>query len=194
MTFSEFGRRIKSNGSNGTDHGSGAPMFVFGSNVLPGMIGTNPVIPQNISVNDNVAMQYDFRSVYASLLNQWMCVPANDLNQIMLQNFQTLPVVNGNACTVGIDDLNRAAGLNLISCYPNPFTERTRVKFTSAGGNVQVQVFNQEGQILKTLVSGDFERGDYELDYENEGHAAGIYYLRLQNESLQQVKNIVVAR
>ncbi|MFN9955889.1 MAG: DUF1501 domain-containing protein, partial [bacterium] len=73
MTFSEFGRRIISNGSNGTDHGSGAPLFVFGSQVKPGMIGSNPLIPANATVNDNVPMQYDFRSVYASLLNQWLC-------------------------------------------------------------------------------------------------------------------------
>lgn len=194
MTFSEFGRRIVSNASQGTDHGAGAPMFVFGSNVISGMIGSNPVIPVGATSNDNVAMQYDFRSVYASLLSQWLCVPVADLNQIMLQNFQQLPLVNSNACTVGIDELNRSAGENLISCYPNPFTERTKVKFRSAGGYTLVQVFNQEGALLKTLVNGDYNAGEYEVDYENEGHASGLYYLRLQNESLQQVKNIVVAR
>ena len=46
MTFSEFGRRIKSNSSLGTDHGAAAPLFVFGKNVSPGVVGNNPVIPQ----------------------------------------------------------------------------------------------------------------------------------------------------
>ena len=194
LTFSEFGRRIKSNGSLGTDHGAAAPMFVFGSQVTPGMLGSNPIIPANATVNDNVAMQYDFRSVYASLLSQWLCVPNSDLNQIMLQNFQQLPIVSANACTVGIDELNHAAGLNLISNYPNPFTSRTRVKFTSNGGHALVQVFNPEGQLLKTIINGEYPAGTYETDYENEGYAAGVYHLRLQNESIQQVKNMMIVR
>ena len=146
MTFSEFGRRIISNGSSGTDHGAGAPMFLFGNKVQSGILGTNPVIPANATVHDNVAMQYDFRSVYATLLNQWLCVPNSDLNQIMLQNFQQLPVIQANACSVGIHEINAAAGTNLVSCYPNPFTERTTVTFTSHGGHASVHVYNEIGR------------------------------------------------
>ncbi|MFM2206996.1 MAG: hypothetical protein RL213_971 [Bacteroidota bacterium] len=194
MTFSEFGRRIKSNASAGTDHGSGAPMFVFGTQVQPGLIGSNPLIPANATVNDNVPMQYDFRSVYASILNQWLCVPANDLQQILLQNYQTLPIVDPAACSVGIDEFSDAAGDNLVFCYPNPFVSRTTVKYVSKGGHVLVQVFNPEGQLIRTLVDRELAPGSYEVDYENEGHAAGIYHLRLQNESIQQVKSMVVVR
>ena len=194
FTFSEFGRRIKSNGSTGTDHGAAAPMFFFGPNVQPGMLGSNPIIPATVTSNDNVAMQYDFRSVYATVLNQWLCVPAADLNQIMLQNFQLLPVVNGNACTVGINELNQKAGESLVSNYPNPFVERTRVKYTSMGGHTLVQVFNPEGQLVNTLVNTELPAGTYEADFENPGLAAGIYHLRLQNESLQQVRNMMIVR
>ncbi len=195
MTFSEFGRRIISNASLGTDHGVGAPMFLFGNKVQSGILGTNPIIPANATVNDNVAMQYDFRSVYASLLNEWLCVPQGDLNQIMLENFQLLPVIQSDACTVaGIHELNKAAGTNLVSCYPNPFTSRTSVTFTTKGGHTLVQVFNAEGKLMKTLVNGDYSADTYSTDYENEGHASGLYYLRLQNEAIQQVKNMEVVR
>ena len=54
MTYSEFGRRIKSNSSTGTDHGAAAPMFLFGSNIEAGMLGVNPTIPANATVNDNI--------------------------------------------------------------------------------------------------------------------------------------------
>jgi uncharacterized protein (DUF1501 family) len=86
MTFSEFGRRIKSNLNFGTDHGAAAPLFVFGKNVKSGVLGTNPTIPTNTTVNDSVPMQYDFRSVYASILSDWFCVKANDLMPIMDNN------------------------------------------------------------------------------------------------------------
>src|SRR5258708_2686660 len=42
MTFSEFGRRAKENGSKGTDHGSAAPMFLVGGKVKPGVVGAHP--------------------------------------------------------------------------------------------------------------------------------------------------------
>ncbi len=71
MTFSEFGRRIMSNASFGTDHGSSQPILFFGSKVKHGIIGTNPVIPEKITVNDNLALQYDYRAIYASVLKQW---------------------------------------------------------------------------------------------------------------------------
>ncbi len=194
MTFSEFGRRIISNGSTGTDHGAGAPMFLFGNKVQSGILGSNPVIPANATVDDNVAMQYDFRSVYATLLNQWLCVPVSDLNQIMLQNFQVLPVIQSNACTTDIHELNAAAGKNLVSCYPNPFTQRTTISFTTQGGHASVQVFTSEGQLVKTLANGEYPTGTYKVDYENEDRASGLYYLRLENESIQQVKNMEVVR
>ncbi len=194
MTFSEFGRRIISNASTGTDHGVGAPMLLFGDAVQNGILGTNPVIPVSPTVNDNVAMQYDFRSVYASVLNEWFCVPQTDLNQIMLQNFQLLPVIQSNACVTDVHELNKKAGENLIWNDPNPFTSSTYITFKSKGGHCLVQVFNTEGQVLKTLADGEYAEGTYKLWYENEGHPAGIYYLRLQNEAIQQVKNMIVVR
>ena len=194
MTFSEFGRRIISNGSIGTDHGAGAPMILFGDAVQNGILGTNPVIPGNADVNANVAMQYDFRSVYSSVLNEWFCVPQADLNQIMLQNFQLLPLIQTTACDVSVHDLNQKAGEALVWNYPNPFTQSTYITFKSAGGHVLLQVFNTEGKLVKTLADGQYPAGTYEVWYENEGHPAGTYYLRLQNEALQQVKNMIVVR
>lgn len=93
MTFSEFGRRIKSNASGGTDHGAAAPVFYFGHAIKQGVIGANPVIPTNVTVNDNVPMQHDFRSLYASVLQNWFNMPASEVQQILLGDFALLPIV-----------------------------------------------------------------------------------------------------
>ncbi|MES2850290.1 MAG: DUF1501 domain-containing protein [Bacteroidota bacterium] len=98
MTFSEFGRRIKSNSSGGTDHGAAAPMFIFGKKVNTTVLGTTPAIPTTATVDDNIAMQHDFRSVYASLLQQWLCVRPTDMDEIMLQSFQSLPIIESASC------------------------------------------------------------------------------------------------
>jgi uncharacterized protein (DUF1501 family) len=68
MTFSEFGRRIRSNGADGTDHGSAAPLFIFGSCVNPGITGDNPIINATVDEQEGVAMQFDVRSVYGYIL------------------------------------------------------------------------------------------------------------------------------
>ena len=195
MTFSEFGRRIISNASVGTDHGSAAPMFVFGNQVQAGILGTNPQIPANATVTDNLAMQYDFRSVYASILQDWFCVDDNDINNtILLQNFQTLPIVNSTDCTTGIHEINSKAGVTLISNYPNPFTTSTKITFTTAGGHTLVQVFNGSGQIMATLIDQDMQAGDYTVDFVNQNYATGVYYARFQNGVIQQVRMMTLVR
>jgi uncharacterized protein (DUF1501 family) len=93
MTFSEFGRRIKSNASGGTDHGAAAPVFFFGHSIKGGIIGTNPVLPANVTVNDNIIMQNDFRSVYATVLQDWFKLQPADVQKILMGQFTTLPMV-----------------------------------------------------------------------------------------------------
>ena len=105
MTFSEFGRRIKSNASYGTDHGSSLPVILFGSKVKGGLVGTNPVIPANAGVNDNLPMQFDFRSIYTSILKNWFCIPDAEVSAAMLQSFQTLDLFNVS-CTTGVNEVN----------------------------------------------------------------------------------------
>ena len=195
MTFSEFGRRIKSNSSDGTDHGAAAPMFVFGKHVQSGILGSNPVIAPVVAVTDNIPMQYDFRSVYASVLQDWFCVPSSDLSTILLQNFQTLPILQSSACSsVDIHDLNQSAGINLISNYPNPFIDSTYITFTTNGGHALVQVFDNEGRLLKTLADQEYPAGTYKVWFENENFGSGTYYARLQNGAVQQVRSMLITR
>ncbi|MDE3251184.1 MAG: DUF1501 domain-containing protein [Bacteroidota bacterium] len=190
MTFSEFGRRIKSNGSTGTDHGSAAPLFVFGKNVLGGVLGNTPDIPANATVNDNLPFQYDFRSIYSTILANWLCVKESDLNQIMLKNFQLLPIVNAGSCGKAVN----LSGDQLISNYPNPFVNNTVISFTTAGGHTLIQIMDTLGRVITNLVDQDYTAGTYSVVLNGERLAPGIYYARLQNLTQQQVRTMVKAR
>jgi uncharacterized protein (DUF1501 family) len=70
MSFSEFGRRVGQNASQGTDHGTAAPMFLFGPMVKPGIVGEHP----SLTDLDEGDLKYkiDFRSVYAGILEGWL--------------------------------------------------------------------------------------------------------------------------
>ncbi len=195
LTFSEFGRRIKSNSSMGTDHGAAAPMLIFGKNAVPGITGNNPTIPGGASVADNIPFQYDFRSVYATILEKWFCVPPDTLQTILFRNFQSLNIVNDAACTGQTNEPNQDAGNLLISNYPNPFTESTTISYTTRGGHTLIQVIDMLGRVIKTLVDTDLRvAGTFTTTFNSGGLPSGVYYARLQNGAVQQVRSMLKVR
>lgn len=78
LSFSEFGRRISENGSNGTDHGAASVMLAMGGRVNGGLYGTAPNLnldPANPTLENSagdVRFETDFRSVYARVLDSWL--------------------------------------------------------------------------------------------------------------------------
>jgi uncharacterized protein (DUF1501 family) len=70
LVFSEFGRRVEENDSQGTDHGTAGPMFLAGPAVKAGLHGQTPDLT-NLEVGD-LKMTTDFRSVYATVLSEWL--------------------------------------------------------------------------------------------------------------------------
>ena len=85
MTFSEFGRRVAENASQGTDHGAAAPVFLSGPKLVNSLIGIQP----SLSELDDGDLKYhtDFRRVYATLLEDWLGVQSKE---VLLQEFDKL--------------------------------------------------------------------------------------------------------
>jgi uncharacterized protein (DUF1501 family) len=92
MCFSEFGRRVEQNASDGTDHGAAGPMFVAGPNVRGGFHGQHPSL-DGLERGD-LAFTTDFRSVYASMLQGWLNA---DASQVLKGDFTPLPLLAGMA-------------------------------------------------------------------------------------------------
>ena len=90
MVFSEFGRRVKENGTGGTDHGTAAPLFVMGQGIRPGLHGAMPSL--TALNHGDLIHTVDFRQVYAALLQDWFGV---DPQPVLGRAFEALPVVRG---------------------------------------------------------------------------------------------------
>jgi hypothetical protein len=114
----------------------------------------------------------------------------------MLKDFQPLPLIksSANCLSPNLTLANQQSGQSLITNYPNPFTTSTNIQFTSKGGHVLIQVFNTMGKLITTLVDGIKEKGMHSVTFENQYYPPGVYYARLQNQELQQVRNMLIVR
>ena len=90
MVFSEFGRRVQQNASNGTDHGTAAPVFLVGPMVKAGVISNHPSMKQSDLDSGDLKYTVDFRSVYASVLDQWL---KGDSKKVLGKAFDKAPVL-----------------------------------------------------------------------------------------------------
>jgi uncharacterized protein (DUF1501 family) len=189
MTFSEFGRRIKSNSGQGTDHGAAAPLLVFGSKANPIVHGPNPTLPANAGVNDNVAMQFDFRSIYTSILQDWFQVAPATLTALFGQSFPYVPVIKPNALAT-----SAATAVADFGVYPNPAVGGpATLAFTSEGGVVQVVIFDGLGREVRRPVPGrTLGAGPQKLPLDLSGLAPGAYHCTVREGSRSSSQLVVV--
>jgi len=184
MTFSEFGRRIKSNASGGTDHGVAEPVFIFGTGVNAGILGTSPVMPANPTVNDNVPLQFDFRSVYSSILRDWFGASSTELSTAIsgtITNPLSASVVSSGAIAGVGGGAGSPQEFNLEQNYPNPFNPSTTIRYElPRGANVLIDIYNTAGERIAVLFDGPQGSGTHEVVFNAGTRASGVYFYRIR--------------
>lgn len=190
MTFSEFGRRIRSNDSLGTDHGTAAPLFVFGTCINPAIIGENPEIPEEVDNLEGVPMQYDFRSVYGSILMDWFEVSEDDVKSLLYEDFQHIPIIQLCNTTATIDSSTEAEEIESYN-FPNPFTDWTTIVFKTKNEWARVSVYDVLGNELKVLAERQFSTGEHRINFEARDLPSGNYYYRIVTKDRQKTKGMV---
>lgn len=188
MTFSEFGRRIKSNDSEGTDHGTCAPVMFFGAalntgsqvagtaNPVSGMIGTSPNLPTNASVDDEIPMQFDFRQIYATIMQDWLCMTEEKSTEVLGSTFTKLPIFR----TTNLG--SKKDQDNFMMIYPNPVTRNVvNIRFKEIiKSNIAINIFTIQGSkvysntffVSENILTFDvnFSTGTYILEVEYNGN------------------------
>ena len=187
MTFSEFGRTIGSNASLGTDHGAAAPLFVFGKEVIPGIIGDNPVISANPLVSYDVDMQHDFRSIYASALKDWFGI-ANP-ESVLGQTYPILPIFK--AAQSGTQVIYKPDAIE-VSNYPNPFHGATTFTFSTEGGYVIISLLDMAGRVLQTVAEGSYPSGKHRVTYNRGDLRSGNYFYQVKVNGSTVTKMLVI--
>jgi uncharacterized protein (DUF1501 family) len=92
LCWTEFSRKVGQNGDLGTDHGAGGDEFVIGPPVRGGIIGQHPSLT-TLDRDDGMIFSIDFRSIYATILENWLGVNASEWSKILGGTFPLLPFV-----------------------------------------------------------------------------------------------------
>jgi uncharacterized protein (DUF1501 family) len=88
--FTEFGRRIKDNGS-GSDHGSGGTAFIIGGAVKGGMYGEYPSLKEEDQLDGDLHFNNDFRCTYSTMLERWLGLEAAPIVNGHFEQFEFIP-------------------------------------------------------------------------------------------------------
>jgi uncharacterized protein (DUF1501 family) len=177
MSFSEFGRRPESNLSLGTDHGTAAPMFFVGTPVQDGITGTNPSLTD--LDNSNLKMQFDFRQIYASVLQQWFGADPQTIKTILQGDFQTVQVIKAGG-TSNVSEDAASSRMLLKPIAPNPVRGEASVQYELfAESQVRLEVFDNLGFHVATLVSEQQPAGAYQIPFGSNTLPSGTYLVQL---------------
>lgn len=183
MTFSEFGRRIRSNGSNGTDHGTAAPLFVFGNCASGTILGDNVELDTSIDQFEGVPMQYDFRDIYGSLLVDWFEVAESDVRSLLYPGFVYLPVAGGCGSALPVDLVDFTATGREKTVDLNWRTEReTNNDGFEIERGTDGRTFRRIGWVPATEAGNGGVR-DYEM-VDRDVDRGVLYYYRLKQKDL----------
>ena len=195
MTISEFGRRPYENGSNGTDHGSASPTFLFGAGLNgSGFVGAHPDI--NASAwdnNNNLVPSTDFRDVYASVLTDWFCLDPSVVNTILLNdNYQTLNL-GLNCQGLTIPDFSNISHFSHVATYKD---NRTFIEINMQNtGHVELKLFNILGQEVATLGNEILHPGKHRIDVKARANTRlgyGQYIYRINTQGQFYSRSILI--
>lgn len=192
MTFSEFGRTLKENGSQGTDHGSSAPVMLFGP-VKGGLFGEHANLTELDNSGDPV-YNLDYRSVYSSILNDWFELSDDAVSGVIPGGYERLDFISHDPTSTRrpIDLPNH---VQLHQNYPNPFNPSTVIPFSLPDkSDVKITVYDSAGRLVSTLAEGTYPAGKHEIRISANGLASGIYMYRLQTSGQTITKQMTLIR
>ena len=190
MTYSEFGRRIRSNAGFGTDHGTAAPLFVFGTCAKNQILGDAPEIDTNVGVDEGVQMQFDFRNVYSTILTDWLGATKSESNTVLFDEFDALPIFK-EGCSAALSTNNFTLDKLEIEVYPNPTTDVINIQFFGNNELVKITLYNTIGAVVKQVTSKKYSAIQHTLTVNINNLPSGNYFVHYQSKGVSKTKKLL---
>lgn len=192
MTFSEFGRTLDENGNGGTDHGSSAPVLIFGP-VKGGLVGEHANLTDLDNSGDPI-FGTDYRSIYDSILKDWFEISEDDIDSILGSDFEALDIIDQTITSNPLDpQIPTKTYLN--QNYPNPFNPQTTISFgLTRTGLTQLDVYNIQGQRVLQLVNKVLNAGEHNINFNAGNLPSGIYIYRLNSNNVVLTRKMTLIK
>jgi uncharacterized protein (DUF1501 family) len=190
MTYSEFGRRIRSNAGLGTDHGTAAPLFLFGTCAKNQVLGDAPEIDTQVDEQEGVQMQYDFRNIYSTILTNWLGATKQESTTLLFTDFNALPIFKeGCAAALSTDDFI-LEGLE-IKVFPNPTINVVNIQFIGNNEQVKITLYNTIGAIVKEITNKKYSAIKHTLHVDVKNLPIGNYFVHYQSKGISKTKKLL---
>ncbi|MBL7880983.1 MAG: T9SS type A sorting domain-containing protein, partial [Chryseobacterium gambrini] len=199
VTFSEFGRQVRENGSTGTDHGDLAPFFVVGNAAAAGILGDHPVFTNQTSFYYNQNQRrYDYRQIFASLLKDWLgastsLMITSELDYYVTGN-QKVDVIknsqkaNAVCSTLGTSNVVLDKGIKI---YPVPASQFVYVEFDNrTSGSIKYQLMDMSGRVIQSSSEKPISN---RIEIHVSGIPEGNYLLKINTDSEEISRKIIVS-
>jgi uncharacterized protein (DUF1501 family) len=190
-TFSEFGRCAKENGSTGTDHGTLAPLYVFGKNIKAGVNGNNVNLSNLTQDNQLQGVQFDYRQIFSALLQDWLGADNPALDSAMFDGFAKMPLIDTAfvvkpECYIGSPNtsvFDPSGASNPMMLFPNPASVSAEITFESAANfDARLTVHSMGGSLaFASNVRAQTGTNLFHIDVAS--IPAGNYVVRLENKA-----------
>lgn len=190
LTTSEFGRRVESNASFGTDHGTAAPHFLFGPMLKHRIIG-NPPDLSNL-IDGNLMHEFDYRQIYTGILIDWMEAPPEIVDEVHWSDFvdSRIELFHDH---IGFTEEKGFTQIDEIRLFPNPAKSITQLEFKlNKPAHVEIAVFDLNGRKVASLFEGQKNGGHHLLPFSVETLNSGYYLVRLRSGFKIQSKKLLV--
>jgi uncharacterized protein (DUF1501 family) len=163
MTISEFGRRIEQNASNGTDHGAAAPLMLFGMGLNgSGFVGKTPSLT-NLDEVGNLKFETDFRQIYTTILESWLCINSSLVDKVMGKTFARIPEL-GLQCSAVTAVEEDAIAIGKLPMKVYPLDGQLQIQFDlPESGTTSVQLLNLLGQTVSEQSFGQLPAGKQQI-------------------------------
>lgn len=200
VSFSEFGRQLKENANQGTDHGDLAPFFVIGNAVETGILGDHPVFSNTTDFYYNQDQRrYDYRQIYGALLQDWLGSTTNMMQTIELDPFvsdaQKIDIIKnaqkaGAVCSdTGNSNVIVKKGIKI---YPTPANRVIYIEFENQDqSEVNYQIFDMSGRMVSRGTENFFTT---RLEIDVSSLSKGNYIIQLKTNAANFSGKIMITR
>lgn len=191
MTISEFGRRPYENNSRGTDHGAASVQFVFGKQVRGGVYGSNFDL-ENLNENGDLVYQYDYRRVYAEILQTWFGGTPEDVEAVLGQSILPLSILNPPT-NAPWSNAPLSAERFRLTVTPQPSKGDFTISFSlDYPATITLEIYSLLGKRVSRLFSGFLPAGEQKISGKISSPGTFICVARLNNHRIASKHFVVI--